>query len=111
MYTIVILVSAGLASVISIAAAVISFYFSTKPVSFELQSQVDELTMVVSKMMKEARKERMSRVRQGIKGVEDDSQTVPVSHSSQMNLLSGGNADTLDPRAKKALLRARMKGV
>jgi len=111
MYTIVILVSVGLATVISLVGAVVSFYFSTKPVSLELQSQVDELTLVLSKVMKDARKERMSRVRQGNKGVDDDSQSVPVSHSSQMNLLSGGNVDTLDPRAKKALLRARMKGI
>lgn len=96
---------------ISLVGAVVSFYFSTKPVSIELQSQVDELTLVVSKIMKDARKERMSRVRQGVKGGDDDSQTVPVPHSSQMNLLSGGNADTLDIRSKKALLRARMKGV
>lgn len=77
----------------------------------QVQSDVDELTIVVSKLMKDQRKERMRNVRQGIKSGEDGSELSNLSTASQMNLLSEGTSDRFGLTNKKALLRARMKGV
>lgn len=52
-------------TLISCAAAVVSFIYARKPVSVELQANVDELMALVEKLLKEQRKEKMSRVRQG----------------------------------------------
>lgn len=51
-------------ALISCGAAVVAVSNARRPASVELQSHVDELTMLVEKMMKESRKERMTRVRQ-----------------------------------------------
>lgn len=48
---------------ISAVSAVISYLNAKKPASVELQGHVDELLALVGKMMKEQRKEKMSRVR------------------------------------------------
>lgn len=85
-------------TLISCAAAVVSLTYARKPVSVELQSNVDELMMLVEKMLKEQRKEKMSRVRQG--ATSDRTDPAP----------SGGDKGSMhEVPSTKAELRARLR--
>lgn len=91
-------------TLISCGAAVISVSSAKRPASVQLQSDVDELVALVDKMMKEQRKERMSRVRNASKD----------SGSPQPDI--GGTESNLSAHpaiAGKAALRqlARQKGL
>lgn len=58
-------------SLISCAAAVVSWLNARKPMSVEIQSTVDELVTLVEKMMKENRKVKMTNVRAAAKDTGD----------------------------------------
>lgn len=85
-------------TLISCAAAVVSFVHARKPVSVELQSNVDELMMLVEKMLKEQRKEKMSRVRQG--ATSDRADPAPAG---------GDQGGVHEMPSSKAELRARLR--
>jgi len=52
-----------LSALFSCGAAVISYQNARKPASVELQQNVDECVSLIEKMLKEQRKEKMTRVR------------------------------------------------
>lgn len=72
---------------------------------------MDELTSVVSKLMKETRKEKMRNVRQGIKDNSEGSQISDQSQGGEIDLHSRGNSVNIDPRDKKSALRARLRNI
>jgi len=87
-------------TLISCGSAVVSYLNARKPASVELQTNVDELIFVVEKMMKEQRKEKMSRVRNTAK----DSPDPPGDPSGDSGSLSGAGR-----QMSKAELRAMVR--
>lgn len=85
-------------TLISCAAAVVSVFNARKPVSVELQSNVDDLMMLVEKLLKDQRKEKMSRVRQGA----SDNRSDPAPAVGDQ-----GGMPQMPP--SKAELRARLR--
>lgn len=74
----------------SCIAAVISVQNARKPASVQLQSDVEELVTLVDKMMKEQRKEKMSRVRNAAKDCDatgaDTGSPAPSLHTGKAQL-------------------------
>lgn len=83
---------------ISCGAAVIASRAAQKPPSVELQAHVDELGFMVEKLLKEQRKERMTRVRHS---VIDKADTPAPAETSGVSLLPAGDL--------KAQLRAKLR--
>ncbi|MDE2215514.1 MAG: hypothetical protein KGJ61_10445, partial [Candidatus Omnitrophica bacterium] len=92
----------------SCGAAVVSVLFSRRPASVELQGQVDELSIVLEKVLKTQRKEKMTRVRSAALEDRDDSGNNPVCTAppAEIGQLPAGYTPT-----KIALIQqARQKG-
>lgn len=89
------------ATSICVVAAVISSQKAKLPPSSELQAHVDELGALVEKLLKEQRKERMSRVRHA--GIDKADSPAPAEAIAPDNLHAIQGADL------KAQLRARAR--
>lgn len=89
-----------LCALISCGASVISYQNARKPASVELQSTVDECVALIEKLLKDQRKERMSRVRNSTRDSVDP-ETAPISSS----MLDAQPTNEGSYAAKKAQLR------
>lgn len=98
MEQLVIFLFPALCALFCCGASVVCVLNAKKPASVELQSHVDELTALVEKMMREARKEKMSRVRQAQLPIEGAPQPLPSTSMQMQNV--GSVAE------RKARLRA-----
>lgn len=92
---------AFVAAIISVISAVISVWYTSRGSDAELQTDVEELALLVERMAKAQRREKMARVRQGA-----GTASAPVEGSE------GAPQPPLDfepdPKARKAELRRRM---
>lgn len=89
-----------LGAAVSVAAAVFSVLFSRRNLDAELKSDVEELALVVDRLAKSQRRDRMARVRQGERVGE-----TPLAASQEP---TEPPLDFADPKARKAELRRRM---
>lgn len=90
-------------SLISCVACVISVHSSKRPVSVELQANVSELMGMVDKLMKEQRKEKMSRVRNSVK----DSADSPSDISSPIGSLPSTGRQVLSKAELRSMVRMK----
>lgn len=88
------------AAAISVGGAVFSLLFSRRNLDAELKSDVEELALVVDRLAKSQRRDRMARVRQGEKVGE-----TPLGASQEP---PEPPLDFADPKSRKAELRRRM---
>jgi len=89
------------AATIGVISAVVSWLFSRKTQTGELEADVEELALLVERMGKAQRRERMARVRQG-SGASPDA-PAPSQEPGQPPL-----DFPADPKAHKAELRRRL---
>ena len=85
------------AAIISVVSAVISAYFSSRTQTGELEADVEELALLVERMGKAQRRERMARVRQGSQPQETPQEAPQAALDYEA-----------DPKARKAALRRRL---
>lgn len=87
-------------ALVSIGCAVFLVWFSRRGGDSELKSDVDELALVVDRMAKAQRRERMARVREGGKPTQ-----IALEGSQEP---AEPPLDFADPKARKQELRRRM---
>lgn len=88
------------ASFISVLSAVIAVWFTRKGGDGELQADVEELALLVERMGKAQRRERMAKVRQGTGSV-----VAAPAGSPEVSQLDLENPT--DIKARKAMLRRK----
>lgn len=89
-----------LACFISVFSAVISVWFTRRGGDGELQADVEELALLVERMGKAQRRERMAKVRQGAGGVVAPPGGSPEASQPDLDL-------PIDIKSRKALLRRK----
>ena len=89
------------ATAMSVISAVVSWWFSRKTQTGELEADVEELALLVERMGKAQRRERMARVRQGSNAGSDAPGASQEAGQPSLDFPA-------DPKERKAELRRRM---
>lgn len=89
------------AATVSVVSAVVSWWFSRKTQTGELEADVEELALLVERMGKAQRRERMARVRQGSGAAGDAPGASQEAGQPPLDF-------PVDPKQHKAELRRRL---